>query len=363
MKDSEAAADQVTARPATGQVTKRQVTEKQATEKPAPACLSASEACEKSDSETAPPATDSTSAMQSASTTGVAATLARTSAAQARQAAQSETLPGKPPSDGKRSAEAEAGAASVAEQSGPSAGQGLPISEPCGIARQSHRPREKHRVTRHNPAATFFVEMDSACCKVALFDAACRDYFRARLFEALARHDAALHSYSLLSERVLLLISAKSRWPLERLLAQTQRAYLAYFNRRFDRQQRSPRSHSALCEIKGVRLVRACHRYIERAPLSSNESNKLGDFSWSSYAANGFGQGSCQAQTNAGKVAQRLQRHCAFANFLPPDRPLAAYRDFLAQPMDPVAERALAARLREQPQLEESAVYLSGLSA
>ena len=219
------------------------------------------------------------------------------------------------------------------------------------------------RLIRRNPATTFFVEMDSACCKLTLFDAPCREYFRARLFEALARHDAVLHSYSLLSERALLLISARSRWPLERLLAQTQRAYLSYFNRRFDRQQRTLRSHSALCELRGKRLIRACYRYIERAPLESHESCQLGDFPWSSYAANGFGQGECGASPRAEKSVQRLQRHRAFIDFLPSDRPLAAYRDFLSQPMDPVAEKALAARLREHTQLEESAVYLGDLSA
>lgn len=226
------------------------------------------------------------------------------------------------------------------------------VKNPCGQGKCAPRCR---------PNTTFFVEVNAACCKVSLFDAVCRDYFRARLFEALVRHGAALHAYSLLTDSTLLLISAKSRWSLERLLSETQRAYLSYFNRRFDRQQHGRRSHSALCKLSGDRLVRTCHRYIERAPLQSRESSKLGDYPWSSYSANGFGQGARRVSEQNDRIEQRLQRHQAFTDYLPPERPLAAYRDFVSLPMDPVAERALANELRSRRWLEESAVYLGGV--
>lgn len=216
------------------------------------------------------------------------------------------------------------------------------------------------RKPRTRPAATYFVEVDAACCKVSLFDAACRDYYRARLFEALTRHGAALHAYSLLERSSLLLISAQSHGSLERLLTEAQRAYLVYFNARFERQQRSPRSYVALCELHGKQLVRACYRYVERAPLQTPESCKLGDYPWSSYSANGFGQGPPKAELHSDRLEQRLQRHKALAQTLPRERPLAAYRDFLSRPMDPIAERALAAALRRQSRLGESEVYLGG---
>jgi hypothetical protein len=119
--------------------------------------------------------------------------------------------------------------------------------------------------------------------------------------------------------------------------------------------------HSALCKLSGDRLVRTCHRYIERAPLQSRESSKLGDYPWSSYSANGFGQGARRVSEQNDRIEQRLQRHQAFTDYLPSERPLAAYRDFVSLPMDPVAERALANELRSRTWLEESAVYLGGV--
>lgn len=207
------------------------------------------------------------------------------------------------------------------------------------------------RVSRRRPLTTYFAEIDSAHCKLELFDASCRRFYRARLLDALPRHSVELHAYALLSDHAQLLVSAPSRWPIERLLAQVQQAYLSYYNQRFRRRHRCTRVRSALCELRGDTLVRACYRAIERRPLELGESQWLGDSEWSSYPANAFG-----------RAGGRLARHDCLRGLAPDARgSLSRYREFLAENEEPLCARLLATALHEREALDESDSTLSPL--
>lgn len=208
------------------------------------------------------------------------------------------------------------------------------------------KPRRVAVILRTVPASTYFVEIDAVSCRVELFDPACRLFFRARLLEALARHSAHLHAYALLADRAVLLVSAPSRCPLERLIDQVQQAYLRYFNQRFRRRLRSTRSYSALCCVRSVGLTRECYRLIERWPLATGESVRLGDTRWSSYPANAFGQ-----------AGSGLVRHACFDSLVPDKQgSLALYRDFVSRPIDPLYVRHLNEALRTQPFVDERTI-------
>ncbi len=208
------------------------------------------------------------------------------------------------------------------------------------------RPRRLTAKLRTVPASTYFVEIDTASCRVELFDAACRLFFRARLQETLARHSAKLHAYSLLADRAVLLLSAPSRWPVERLIKQVQQTYLHYFNQRFRRRLRSTQSYSALCCVQGIELTRECYRFIERSPLIAGESICLGDTEWSSYPANAFGQ-----------AGSGLVRHACFDSIVPDKRgSLALYRDFISRPLDPLYARCLSEALHTQQRVDAHAM-------
>ena len=206
----------------------------------------------------------------------------------------------------------------------------------------SGRPRRLATTLRAVPASTYFVEIDAVSCRVELFDAACRLFFRARLLEALARHSATLHAYSLLADRAVLLLSAPSRWPVERLICQVQQTYLRYFNQRFRRRLRSTQSYSALCCVQEVTLTRECYRFIERSPLIAGESVCLGDTAWSSYPANAFGH-----------AGSGLVRHACFDSLVPDKQgSLALYRDFVSRPFDPLYVRCLSDALHTQQRVD-----------
>lgn len=206
-------------------------------------------------------------------------------------------------------------------------------------------------VRRGMPQTTFFVEVNAACCKVELFDDSCRRFYRARVLDALQRHSIQLHAYALLSNHAQFLLSAPSRWPVERLLGQVQQAYLRYFNQRFRRRHRCVHARSALCELRGKELVRACYRAIERRPLELGESQWLGDSEWSSYPANAFGQ-----------PGGRLVRHECLRGFAPDERgSLARYREFIAEREDPLCAKMLDAALHEREALDENELMLSPL--
>jgi len=208
------------------------------------------------------------------------------------------------------------------------------------------RPRRLAAKRRTMPASTYFVEIDNASCRVELFDAACRLFFRARLQEALVRHSAALHAYSLLADRAVLLLSAPSKWPVERLVSQVQQTYLHYFNQRFRRRLRSAQSYSALCCVQGIELTRECYRFIERSPLIAGESLCLGDTEWSSYPANAFGQ-----------AGSGLVRHACFDSLVPDKQgSLALYRDFISRPLDPLYAHCLSEALHTQQRVDALAM-------
>ena len=208
------------------------------------------------------------------------------------------------------------------------------------------RPRRLTAKLRTVPASTYFVEIDTASCRVELFDAAFRLFFLARLQETLARHSAKLHAYSLLADRAVLLLSAPSRWPVERLIKQVQQTYLHYFNQRFRRRLRSTQSYSALCCVQGIELTRECYRFIERSPLIAGESICLGDTEWSSYPANAFGQ-----------AGSGLVRHACFDSIVPDKRgSLALYRDFISRPLDPLYARCLSEALHTQQRVDAHAM-------
>ena len=217
------------------------------------------------------------------------------------------------------------------------------IAQVCAAPSNRGRPRRVAVILRTIPASTYFVEIDAASCRVELFDSACRGFFRARLFEALARHSAQLHAYALLADRVVLLVSVLTRWPLERLVFQVQQAYLSYFNQRFRRRLRSTRFYSALCCVQGVGLTRECYRLIERWPLAAGESLRLGDTEWSSYPANAFGH-----------ARSGLVRHACFESLVPDEQgSLALYRDFVSRPLDPLYARALDEALHQRRLIDE----------
>lgn len=211
-------------------------------------------------------------------------------------------------------------------------------------------------VVRSAAPTTYFVEVDAGCCKVELFDTACRRFYRARLFDALARHSVELHAYALLADRVQLLVSAPSTWPLNRLLNEVHDTYLRYYNQRYRRTLRSKHSSSALCQLNGEVVVREVYRFIERQPLEAGESLRLGDSEWSSYAANAFGRGG----VTAARSGWRLVRHSCLSDMVPNAAALALYREFVERPLEPLYARLLSSSLRLSASLDSDGLRSCG---
>jgi putative transposase len=136
-----------------------------------------------------------------------------------------------------------------------------------------------HIVQRgHNRDACFFAEED--------FQA-----YRHWLGEALKESGAALHAYVLMTNHVHLLITPKQPEDVSRIVISLGRRYVQYINKTYRRTGTLWDSRYKSSLVQEDHYLLLCQRYIELNPVRADMLNDPAHYRWSSYRANGLGQG------------------------------------------------------------------------
>jgi putative transposase len=130
----------------------------------------------------------------------------------------------------------------------------------------------------HNRDACFFAEED--------FQA-----YRHWLGEALKESGAALHAYVLMTNHVHLLITPQQPEDVSRIIISLGRRYVQYINKTYHRTGTLWDSRYKSSLVQEDHYLLLCQRYIELNPVRADMVNDPAHYRWSSYRANGLGQG------------------------------------------------------------------------
>jgi putative transposase len=125
----------------------------------------------------------------------------------------------------------------------------------------------------------------------AVFFAA-EDYesYRRWLAAAAARHGCAIHAYVLMTNHVHLLLTPADPDSISRLMQMLGRHYVTYINRTYGRSGTLWEGRHKGCVISSDAYLLTCMRYIELNPVRAHMATAPGDYRWSSYRSNAFGE-------------------------------------------------------------------------
>lgn len=115
-------------------------------------------------------------------------------------------------------------------------------------------------------------------------------FFLALLDEYAAKRFVLIHSYCLMTNHFHLLVSSPTGEALSSLMQDIGRRYVQYINQTYQRtgglwQGRYKSSH-----VQSEVYLLACMRYVELNPVRAGMVQAAGDYRWSSYRANAFGE-------------------------------------------------------------------------
>lgn len=111
------------------------------------------------------------------------------------------------------------------------------------------------------------------------------------LGEALGEAQCKLHAYVLMTNHVHLLLTPKKAATVPRLIISLGRRYVQYVNRTLHRTGTLWDSRYKSSLIQAETYLLACQRYIELNPVRAAMVEDPAHYRWSSYRANGLGQG------------------------------------------------------------------------
>jgi len=129
----------------------------------------------------------------------------------------------------------------------------------------------------NNREASFFARQDY------LFYLSC-------LGEACSRYHVAVHAYVLMTNHVHLLMTPDDREGISRVMQSIGRRYVQYINKKYRRCGTLWESRHKASLVDAERYLLTCYRYIELNPVAANLVKHPGDYTWSSYRHNAFGE-------------------------------------------------------------------------
>jgi len=122
------------------------------------------------------------------------------------------------------------------------------------------------------------------------FEPAHRELYLGLLTELAPEHYCAVHAYVLMTNHVHLLVTPGSRDAASLLMKHVGQRYTQFVNRTRKRTGTlwEGRFHSNLVDSRTYLLT--CHRYIELNPVRAGMVRSPGDYPWSSFRSNAFGE-------------------------------------------------------------------------
>jgi len=108
--------------------------------------------------------------------------------------------------------------------------------------------------------------------------------------EAAKRWNCAVHAYVLMTNHVHLLMTPQDMDGISRLMQYVGRRYVPYVNHEYQRTGTLWEGRFKSSLVQAQSYVLACHRYIELNPVRAGMVQAPGDYPWSSYRSNAFGE-------------------------------------------------------------------------
>lgn len=136
----------------------------------------------------------------------------------------------------------------------------------------------QHIVQRSNNRQACFLQESDYRLYLRLLNAACR------------RHQCALHAFVLMTNHVHMLLTPETDDGISLLVRDVGRDYVRIFNKTHERTGTlwEGRFKSSLVDADSYCL--ACYRYIELNPVRAGMVRDPGQYRWSSYRANAYGE-------------------------------------------------------------------------
>ena len=129
----------------------------------------------------------------------------------------------------------------------------------------------------NNREACFFSQKDYPLYLYYLGDACCR-------------YQVAVHAYVLMTNHVHLLLTPKDREGISRVMQSVGRRYVQHINKVYQRCGTLWESRHKASLVDAEQYLLACYRYIELNPVTAGMVKHPGDYPWSSYRHNAFGE-------------------------------------------------------------------------
>lgn len=130
----------------------------------------------------------------------------------------------------------------------------------------------------------------------------------------LARtHAVSVHAYVLMTNHVHLLATPAESDGLSTLMRFLGLRYVSYFNRTHGRTGSLWEGRPFVCLVDADSYLLTCHRYIEQNPVRAGMVTRPGDYRWSSFRANAWGEPDALIQPHplVGSLGGTLEERCA----------------------------------------------------
>jgi len=110
------------------------------------------------------------------------------------------------------------------------------------------------------------------------------------LKDACKRYKVNLHVYVLMTNHVHLLMSPDAAEGISRVMQSLGRRYVQYINYEYKRSGTLWEGRHKSSLVNAEEYLLKCYRYIELNPVRANMAEHPGEYKWSSYRANAYGE-------------------------------------------------------------------------
>lgn len=110
------------------------------------------------------------------------------------------------------------------------------------------------------------------------------------LEEYSQKYRVAIHAWVFMTNHVHLLVTPETEEGVSKMMQTLGRHYVRYFNYSYKRSGTLWEGRFKSCVLEEENYLLVCQRYIELNPVRAGMVVTPGDYVWSSYRANGFGQ-------------------------------------------------------------------------
>jgi putative transposase len=115
-------------------------------------------------------------------------------------------------------------------------------------------------------------------------------FFRDVLGDACRRFGVDVHAYVLMTNHVHLLLTPQTVDGVSRVMQSLGRRYVQYINKSYRRTGTLWESRHKASLVDAEPYLLTCYRYIEMNPVAAGMVSHPGDYRWSSFASNAWGQ-------------------------------------------------------------------------